>query len=310
MATNTHPSSYNSLAFQTINVSHVPPSAPSPTPVILITLNRPHAHNAFTNQMSDDLVKIFDTLSSDDRVRAIVLTGAGRMFCAGADLDAGRGLSQNNVDTNKTHRDSGGRTALSIYRCQKPVIAAINGSAVGIGITMTLPASIRIASNKAKIGFVFARRGLIMEAASSFFLPRLVGLSRAMHLTTTGSVYPATDPLLRELFSEVVDPEKVLPRALELADEIAKNTSIVSTQVMKELMWRNPGTPEEAHLLDSKLIFEMFAGPDKLEGVMSFLEKRKAEFKGTMKDNAPSAFPWWTPIDVKAPGKDNAKSKL
>jgi len=260
--------------------------------------------------MSYDLEKAFNTLSTDDRVRAIVLTGAGRIFCAGADLDSGRGLSQNDVDTTRTHRDSGGRVALAIYRCQKPVIAAINGSAVGIGITMCLPAAIRVVSNKAKVGFVFARRGLVLEAASSFFLPRLIGFSRAMHLVTTGAVYASTDQLLRELFSEVVDPEQVLPRALEIAEDVANNTSPVSTQVMKEMLWRNPGSPEEAHLLDSKLIFDMFGSEDKSEGVMAFLEKRKAVFKGTIKDNAPSAYPWWTPVDVKVSEKDNAKSKL
>lgn len=232
------------------------------------------------------------------------------MFCAGADLDGGQGLSYAN-DTPRSHRDGGGRVTLAIYKCTKPVIAAINGSAVGVGITMTLPMNIRIVSEKAKVGFVFARRGIVMEAASSFFLPKLIGLSKAMHLITTGSVYPATDPLFRELFSEILPPEKVLPRALELAQDIAQNTSAVSTHLMKDLMWRNPGTAEATHLLDSKILLELFDGKDKQEGVDSFLQKRSPEFRGNMVDNAPAAWPWWEPVDVKVPeGVESLKSKL
>ncbi len=232
------------------------------------------------------------------------------MFCAGADLDNGSGLSYKD-DTAQTHRDGGGRVTLAIHRCTKPVIAAINGSAVGVGITMTLPMNIRIVSEKAKIGFVFARRGIVMEAASSFFLPRLVGFSKAMHLITTGSVYSSTDSLFRELFSEVLPPEKVLPRALELAQDIAKNTSAVSTHLMKDLMWRNPGTAEATHLLDSKILLELFDGKDKQEGIDSFLQKRQPIFKGNMVDNAPTVWPWWVPIDTKVPETvENLKSKL
>jgi enoyl-CoA hydratase/carnithine racemase len=260
--------------------------------------------------MSNDLVNAFDLLSLDPRVKAIVLTGHDKMFCAGADLEGGQGLSYAN-DTARTHRDGGGKVTLAIHRCTKPVIAAINGSAVGVGITMTLPMNIRIVSEKAKIGFVFARRGIVMEAASSYFLPRLIGLSKAMHLVTTGSVYPSTDPLFRELFSEIVPPEKVLPRALELADEIARNTSAVSTHLMKDMMWRNPGTAEGTHLLDSKILLEVFDGKDKKEGVDSFLQKRPADFRGNMADNAPSVWPWWDPVDVKAPASiGGLKSKL
>jgi enoyl-CoA hydratase/carnithine racemase len=294
------PNSYNTLQFKAIRTSHVPSSAPEPTPVILVTLYRPGKNNAFTGDMSHELQWIMKTLSDDDRVKVVVVTGDGRMFCAGADLDIG---FQYGTDTVKTHRDGGGETALAIYNCTKPVVGAINGSAVGVGITMTLPMSIRVASNKAKVGFVFARRGLIMEAASAFFLPRLVGYSKAMHLVTTGAVYPATHPLLSDLFSEVVDPEKVLPRALELADEIAKNTSTVSTCMNKDLMFRGPDSPEGAHLITSKVIRELFDSKDKQEGVTSFLEKRAANFKGTISNDAPDSWPWWSAIDVKSPSK-------
>ena len=149
---------------------------------------------------------------------------------------------------------------LSIFHCRKPTIGALQGSAVGIGITMTLPMNIRIAYKGAKIGFVFARRGLIMEACSSYFLPKLIGLSRAMHLITTGATYRADSKLCDGLFSETLDaPEKVLPRALEIAEEITKNTSVVSTHLMKEMMWRNPDSPEGAHLLDSRIIYSLFS---------------------------------------------------
>ena len=150
--------------------------------------------------------------------------------------------------------------SLAIYNCRKPVIGALQGSAVGVGITMTLPMSIRIAYSGAKVGFVFARRGLVMEACSSYFLPKLIGLSRAMHLITTGATYTADNKLFDGLFSETLDaPEKVLPRALEIAEEITQNTSVVSTHLMKEMMWRNPDSPEGAHLLDSRVIYHLFS---------------------------------------------------
>jgi len=260
--------------------------------------------------MASELEETFDILSHDPRVKAIVVTGDGKMFCAGADLDGGQGLSYAN-DTPRTHRDGGGRVTLAIHRCTKPVIAAINGSAVGVGVTMTLPMNIRIVSDKAKIGFVFARRGIVMEAASSYFLPRLIGLSKAMHLITTGSVYPSTDPLFRELFSDILPPEKVLPGALKLADEIAKNTSAVSTHLMKDMMWRNPGTAEQTHLLDSKILLDLFDGKDKKEGIESFLQKRPASFKANMQENAPSAWPWWDKLDTRPPVTvEELKAKL
>lgn len=166
---------------------------------------------------------------------------------------------------------------------------------------MTLPMNIRVVSNKAKIGFVFARRGIVMEACSAYFLPRLIGYSKAMHLTTTGSVYPSTSPLFGDLFSEVVEPDRVLPTALDLAADIARNTSTVSTHLNKDLMWRGPDNAEEMQLLQSKVLLDIFAGVDKAEGVKSFLEKRDSNFRGTMEKSAPSAWPWWKPIDASKP---------
>lgn len=191
-------------------------------------------------------------------------------------------------------RDGGGRVSLAIYRCRKPVIAALNGSAVGVGLTMTLPCAIRVAPEKARMGLVFARRGLVMEACSSFFLPRLVGTSRAVHLVTTGATYAAGDRLLDGLFTELVGSgEEVLPRALGIAEGVARDCSAVSVVTMRDMIYRGPGSPEEAHLLESKVLYDLFRGEDLAEGVSSFLEKREPRFKGTMEKNAPSVYPWW-----------------
>lgn len=221
-----------------------------------------------------------------ERMKETLITGTGK-----------RGQRALSHTANMTY--SGGRASLAIHQCSKPTIAAYNGSAVGVGITMGLPATIRVAYAKAKIGFVFARRGIIMEACSHYFLPKLIGLSRALHLTTTGSVYPAEHPLMRELFSEILPtPEATLARALELADEIAKNTSTVSTKLMRDMMYRGPASAEEAHLLDSRIIHGLFGSKDNTEGVKSFFEKRPPNFTGTMTQDAPEAWPWWSQVDV------------
>lgn len=184
--------------------------------------------------------------------------------------------------------------SLAISRCRKPVIAALNGSAVGVGITMTLPCAIRVAPSGARVGFVFARRGLVLEACSSFFLPRLVGTSRALHLVTTGATYPAGDRLLDGLFTELVgEGKEVLPRALEIAEGVARDCSVVSVVTMRDMIYRGGSSPEEAHLLESKVLYDLFRGEDLAEGVKSFLEKREPKFKGTMEDNASSVYPWW-----------------
>jgi len=295
------PESYASLPFSTIRLSHHPASSPSVTPVVVVSLHRPAALNGFTDEMADELVSAFSTLSSDPRVRAVVLASSdpkNKIFCVGMDFNQRHDLPPRAED----HRDSGGRVALAVYNCVKPVVAAINGSAVGIGITMTLPANIRVASRDAKVGFVFARRGFIMEACSSFFLPRLVGASRALHLVSTGAVYPASHKLFGELFSEVVAPDEVLPTALGIADDIAANVSTKAARVMKDLIYRGVESPEEAHLLDSRVFHGMALSEDAKEGKESFLQKRKPEFKATMAD-APSSYPWWTPVDVRVKPK-------
>ncbi|KAM0329224.1 hypothetical protein ACHAQA_004524 [Verticillium albo-atrum] len=298
----TPPDSYTNFTLPDIKFAHHPASSPTVTPIVLVILNRPAARNAFTDPMADSLVAAYNLLSVDPRVKCIVLTGSdqsNQYYCVGMDLALAGTRKVNFEDSRDNYRDGGGRTTLAMYRCNKPVIAAINGSAVGVGITMTLPANIRVVSNKAKIGFVFGRRGFNMEACSSYFLPRLVGTSRALHLVTTGGVYPATSPLFGDLFSEIVEPDEVLPRALAIAEEVAQNVSGITTKINKELIYRNPGTPEEAHLIESSLFYDLIRGPDSKEGMQSFLEKRPASFVASIEKHAPAAFPWWEEKETK-----------
>ncbi|KAF1851604.1 enoyl-CoA hydratase/isomeras-like protein [Cucurbitaria berberidis CBS 394.84] len=291
------PQSYNDLNFTQIQTRHHD-KEPS---VIILTLYRPKNYNAFTDKMRQELEAAYAMFDVDDRVKCIVFTGDGRMFCAGADLGIGFGDGANDLEAERVedHRDGGGRVALSIFHCRKPTIGALQGSAVGIGVTMTLPMNIRIAYKSAKIGFVFGRRGIIMEACSSFFLPRLIGYSRAMAATTTGSTYLASDKIFDGLFTELCDkPEDVLPAALRVAEDVVRNTSSVSTYLMKELMFRDKGSPEGQHLLDSRIIFELFGSPDNEEGVQSFLQKRPAKFVGSMENTTVTGYPWWMPVDI------------
>ncbi|KAM6529309.1 hypothetical protein FALCPG4_007450 [Fusarium falciforme] len=293
--------SYSDMDFEEIKIENYPQGAQAVTPIQIVTLYRPGRQNAFTERMTDELEHAFQILDVDERVKCVVVTGHGKMFCAGADLDTMFRKTEEKVNE---HRDSGGRAALAIHRCRKPVIGALNGAAVGIGITLTLPMAIRLAPHDAKIGFVFARRGLIMEAASSFFLPRLIGMSKAMHLITTGTTYPASHPLLSDLFSETLpNASDVLPRALSIAQDIVENCSNVSWLLNRELMWRNPGTAEGTHLLDSRIIYELFGAADNIEGIKSFLEKRKAIFKGRVDHDIPQTYPWWQPVHLAKPRK-------
>ncbi|KAF1914262.1 enoyl-CoA hydratase/isomeras-like protein [Ampelomyces quisqualis] len=291
------PASYDDVRFSQIRIRHHE-KVPC---VVVLTLHRPGNHNAFTDTMREEIEAAYAMFDRDERVKCIVVTGTGRMFCAGADLDVGFGEGAGGEEAERVqdHRDGGGRVALSIFHCCKPTIGALQGSAVGIGITMTLPMNIRIAYKGAKIGFVFSRRGLIMEACSSFFLPRLIGHGRAMQATTTGATYLASDKIWDGLFSDLVDrPEDVLPKALEVAEDVVRNTSCVSTHLMKELMFRDVGSPEGQHLLDSRVIYELFGSPDNTEGVQSFLQKRPAKFTGSMENTKVTGYPWWMPLDI------------
>ncbi|WP_419928917.1 crotonase/enoyl-CoA hydratase family protein [Candidatus Poriferisocius sp.] len=271
-----------------------------------ITLNRPARLNAFTPRMMFEMIDAFDQVDADDEVRAVIVTGAGRGFCAGADLGSGaetfnyeqRTDRAANVQTEDISRirDGGGRVTLRIFECLKPVIAAINGPAVGVGATMTLPMDIRLGALGAKMGFVFARRGLVPEACSSFFLPKVVGLSTALEWTFSGRVFPIEDAHEAGLVRSVHAPDDLLPAARALAAEIAANTSAVSVAATRQLLWRMAGAdhPMEAHKIDSRLIWQLGKGADVAEGVMSFVEKRPAEFTMRPSADLPDVMPWWT----------------
>lgn len=267
--------------------------------VLTITLNRPDRLNAYNRQMFLDFMACFDRSDADDDVRAIIITGAGRGFCAGADLGGGAktfdGSKASREAENMAPRDTGGRNTLRIFQSLKPVIAAINGPAVGVGATMTLPMDIRLASEKARMGFVFARRGVVPEACSSYFLPRVVGINTAMEWVATGRVFDATEAHQRGLVSEVLAPEDLLPRARELAREIAENTSSISVALSRQMMWRMLGAnhPMEAHRLDSQGMFATGGSPDAKEGVESFLQKRPPKFPGKVSTDLPEIFSAW-----------------
>jgi enoyl-CoA hydratase/carnithine racemase len=261
--------------------------------VLTITLDRPARLNAFTGQMADELVDAFDRADADDDVRAVVVTGAGRGFCAGADLAGGGGTFD--YADGPAHRDEGGRVSLRIFESVKPVIAAFNGPAVGIGVTMMLPADVRLASTTARFGFVFARRGIVLEAASSWFLPRIVGISRAMEWAATGRVFGADEALAAGLVRSVHEPEELLPAAYALAREIADNTSPVSVALTRQMLWRMLGAdhPMAAHRLDSRAIQSRGESEDAREGVAAFLQKRQAQFPGRVSADMPDFYPWW-----------------
>ena len=286
--------------------------------ILTITLNRPEKLNAFTRLMMKELITAFEEGSNDDNVRVIIVTGAGRGFCAGADLQKG-GANFNreikkaaaNLDIKKPEeqteeeleeiRDGGGLTTLAIYDCNKPVIGAINGAAVGVGVTMTLPMDIRIASDEARFGFVFARRGLVPEAASSWFLPRVVGISKALEWTYSGKVFSAQEALEGGLVRSVHASEDLLRVAREIAEEIINNTSPVSVSLTRHMLWKMLGAshPMEAHQVDSRAIYELGKGEDVKEGVNAFLEKRPSEFPNKVSKDMPKFFPWWTPKKFK-----------
>ena len=267
--------------------------------VATITLDRPDRLNAFTTTMMRELVDVFDRVDADDDVRAVIVTGRGRAFCAGADLGSGGDTfdagaqSGRKVDT--APRDGGGLVTLRIFACTKPVIAAMNGSAVGIGVTMTLPMDIRILAEDAKVGFVFASRGIIPEAASSWFLPRIVGISQAMEWCLTARVFRGPEALAGGLVRSIHPADEVLGVARALAQEIVTNAAPVSAALSRQLMWRMLGAdhPMEAHKLDSRGIFDLGRSRDAREGVTAFLEKRPAAWTMQPSQDMPDWYPWW-----------------
>ncbi len=275
--------------------------------VLEITLDRPERLNAFTPRMTAEIVRALGEADVDDDVRAVIFTGAGRAYCAGADLGGansrpfgyeGEGMQPDPEDDDSIaglRRDGGGQVATSIAASRKPVIAAINGPAIGVGVTMTLPMDIRIASTSATFGFVFARRGIAPEAISSWFLPKVVGVSQALQWTLTGRVFDADEALRGGLVSQVVEPEAVLSTARGIAAEIVRNTSPLSVAVTRRMLWSQLTQTDiwSTHALESRIIASLKAGPDAAEGVASFLDKRPAAFTGRLDENLPDELPAW-----------------
>jgi enoyl-CoA hydratase/carnithine racemase len=278
------------MEFETIKMEMPEPG------ICLITLNRPDRLNAWTKKMMEELITAFLQADENDDIRVTVITGEGKGFCAGADLDPERFVGRGKpLPTGEIPRDTAGQLTLVIYDLKKPVIAAINGSAVGVGITMTLPMDIRVASTNAKIGFAFNRRGMVPEGCSTWFLPRIVGISRASEWMTTGRILSSQEALEGGLVSKVVGPDELMSTAFDLAKEIRDNTSSISTVLSRQMLWRMLGAnhPMEAHKIESRSLHYMFQSADLQEGVASFLEKRSPKFPMKPSRDLPDFYPWW-----------------
>ncbi len=273
--------------------------------VALITLNRPERLNAFTVVMREELIHLLGRADQDDQVRAVVITGAGRAFCAGMDLAAGgdafvKADQESGNEDPIAHRDGGGRVALAAFKCRKPVIAAMNGAAVGVGVTMTLAMDMRVAAEDAKMGLVFTRRGLAPEACSTWFFTRLVGVNKALELVLSGRIFRPREMAGTDLFNYVLPADQVLPKAMELAREIADNTSATSVALAKAMLWHNMAEPDPqaAHLVESRVFHWVSRQPDAKEGIESFLEKRPPRFAMRPSQGLPDFYPWWKETKV------------
>jgi enoyl-CoA hydratase/carnithine racemase len=278
--------------------------------VATITLHRPDRMNAFTARMRDELIAAFDATDADDAVRAVIVTGSGKAFCAGADLAQGgqtfdyqaqQLAAREAHKVGDVYRDGGGMVTLRIYQSLKPVIGAINGAAVGIGMTMQLPMDLRLASTSARFGFVFARRGITPEAASSWFLPKLVGMQTALEWCMTGRVFDAQEALQRGLVRSLHAPEELLPAARALAREIADNAAPVSVALARQMLWRMAGQthPMDAHRVDSRAIQTRGHSADAHEGIAAFFEKRPPHYPNRVSADMPDFFPWWEEPEFK-----------
>ena len=266
-------------------------------PILTITLNRPDKLNAFTGQMMQELIDAMDAADADDEVRAIIFTGAGRGFCAGADLSSGKDTFNNDAPGRPSglQRDGGGLLTLRLFESKKPLISACNGPAVGVGATMQCAMDIRLASEKARYGFVFSRRAIVPEACSSWFLPRIVGIQTALEWTFSGRVFEADEALNRGFVRSVHAEEDLLPAAKALALEFSEMTSAVSVTLIRHMLWKMLGAdhPMEAHKIDSRGVYHRGRSADAFEGVESFLQKRAPVFPGKVSSDLPEFFPWW-----------------
>ena len=266
-------------------------------PILTITLNRPDKLNAFTGQMMQEIIEAMDAADADDEVRAIIFTGAGRGFCAGADLSAGKDTFNNDAPGKQSglQRDGGGLLTLRLFESKKPLISACNGPAVGVGATMQCAMDIRLASEKARYGFVFSRRAIVPEACSSWFLPRIVGIQTALEWTFSGRVFEASEALDRGFVRSVHAEDELLPAARALAMEFSEMTSAVSVTLIRHMLWKMLGAdhPMEAHKIDSRGVYHRGRSADAFEGVESFLQKRAPSFPGKVSKDLPEFFPWW-----------------
>lgn len=267
-------------------------------PVLTITLNRPDKLNAYTGLMQAEIIKALDAADADDEVRAIIFTGAGRGFCAGADLSSGGNTFNNEAPGREggLKRDGGGVLTLRIFESLKPIISACNGPAVGVGATMQCAMDVRLASENARYGFVFSKRAVVPEACSSWFLPKIVGIQQALEWTFSGRVFSAEEALRGGLVRSVHKPADLLPAAVDLAHEFAESTSPVSVALIRHMMWKMLGAdhPMQAHKIDSRGIYHRGKSADAIEGVESFLEKRPPIFPGKVSSDMPEYFPWWS----------------
>ena len=268
--------------------------------IAVLSLNRPNKLNAFTFSMMEEMIDALDALDADDNVHALIITGKGRAFCAGADLSSGQETFNPSFDDfavqeSDFRRDSGGILTLRMYKFLKPIVIACNGPAVGIGASMQLAADVRLASDQARFGFVFNNRGIVPDACSSWFLPKIVGISSALELTYSGRIIDASEALKLNLVSSIHDSENLLDNALDFAKNMVKNSAPVSIAVTRQMLWRSleGSGPYDAHIVESKAIDSRGASEDAKEGVSSFLEKRTAEFKNKVSVDMPSFFPWW-----------------
>jgi len=268
--------------------------------IAVLSLNRPNKLNAFTFSMMEEMIDALDALDADDNVHALIITGKGRAFCAGADLSSGQETFNPSFDDfavqeSDFRRDSGGILTLRMYKFLKPIVIACNGPAVGIGASMQLAADVRLASDQARFGFVFNNRGIVPDACSSWFLPKIVGISSALELTYSGRIIDASEALKLNLVSSIHDSENLLDNAIDFAKNMVKNSAPVSIAVTRQMLWRSleGSGPYDAHIVESKAIDSRGASEDAKEGVSSFLEKRAAEFKNKVSEDMPSFFPWW-----------------
>ena len=268
--------------------------------IAVLSLNRPNKLNAFTFSMMEEMIAALDALDADDSVHALIITGKGRAFCAGADLSSGQDTFNPSFDNfavqeSDFRRDSGGILTLRMYKFLKPIVMACNGPAVGIGASMQLAADIRLASDQARFGFVFNNRGIVPDACSSWFLPKIVGISRALELTYSGRIIDAQEALQLNLVSSIHDPENLLSNALDITKKMVQNSAPVSISLTRQMLWRSleSSGPYDAHVIESKAIDSRGASEDAKEGVSSFLDKRPAEFKNKVSSDMPEFFPWW-----------------